>query len=102
MTEPCNCRLASMAHPGLDSTAKNCRDLAGIEPIHVDTHDFLSLGHSYYADDPAVVQDLRDLLHGRQPAAERPLLRSVVKDSGLAYWQIDRGLHAQLSTSRNR
>jgi esterase/lipase superfamily enzyme len=82
--------------------AEKLRSLTGIEPILVDTGDFLSLGHSYYADDPAVVQDLRDLLHGRQPAAQRQLLRSVVTDSGLAYWQLDRGLHAQLPTIRNR
>ncbi len=88
--------------PRLGLLRDHLQAFAGIESIYVGSQSSLSLGHSYYADDPAVIEDLKSLLREGRSAGSRDLLRSVTSHKGISFWQIDRTLHATRPASSLR
>ncbi len=88
--------------PRLGLIRDNLQAFAGIDSIYVGAQSGLALGHSYYGDDPAVIDDLKHLLRNNKAADERDRLRRLTTLSGHAFWQIDRTLHARLPTAQNR
>jgi esterase/lipase superfamily enzyme len=76
--------------------------LEGIEAIHIGEQPLFTLGHSYYGSDVAVIDDMRSLLRDEKTAGERQFLRSTTAANGAPYWQIDRALHAKLSSANLR
>ena len=61
----------------------------GIETIDVSTLDTSLLGHSYYGSSDPILLDIRGIVHGALPAAQRPFLlpRSY---GGLTYWVFEK------------
>ncbi len=80
--------------PRLGLLRDHLQAFAGIESIYVGSQSSLSLGHSYYADDPAVIEDLKVLLSEGRTASSRELLRAATSNKGISFWQIDRALQA--------
>lgn len=85
--------------PRLGFAANTLPQLDGIEAIHIGQQSLLTLGHSYYGSDVAVIDDMRSLLGEEKSAIDRQFLRSATAANGASYWQIDRALHAKLSTA---
>jgi len=80
--------------PRLGLLRDHLQIFSGIDSIYVGAQASLSLGHSYYADDPAVIEDVKAFLRDGKPAADRELLRRANTGADLAYWTIDRTLQA--------
>jgi esterase/lipase superfamily enzyme len=85
--------------PRLGLLRDHLQTFSGIESIYVGAQASLSLGHSYYGDDPAVIEDVKEFLRDGKPAADRELLRKATSGTEVAYWSIDRSLHAQRSAA---
>jgi esterase/lipase superfamily enzyme len=83
--------------PRLGLLRDHLQAFAGIESVYVGAQASLSLGHSYYGDDSAVIEDLKSLLQDGRAAASRELLRSATTSAGVAFWHLERSLHAQRS-----
>ncbi len=83
--------LSSGIHgaPRLGLLKDHLQSFAGIESIYVGIERRLTLGHSYYGDDPAVIEDLKSLLRSGQSAAQRDLLQQVSNARGISFWRID-------------
>ncbi len=96
--------LSAQLHgaPRLGLLRDHLQAFAGIESVYVGAQASLTLGHSYYGDDPAVIEDLKTLLRDGQPAAKRELLSSATNANGDSFWKIDRRLQAQLPTVQAR
>jgi esterase/lipase superfamily enzyme len=60
--------------------------VAGIDTVDVSPIDTSLIGHSYYGDNPHLIQDLRALVELSTPASSRPWLERTVSQSNLAYW----------------
>lgn len=90
--------LSSRLHgaPRLGLLRDHLHAFDGIESVYVGSQTKLTLGHSYYGDDPAVIDDLKALLRDGRSADSRELLRSATNAGGQSFWKIDRTLHAQL------
>ncbi len=88
--------------PRLGLLRDHLQAFAGIESVYVGSQSKLTLGHSYYGDDPAVIEDLKSLLRDGRSAGSRELLRSATNAGGQAYWKIDRTLQAQLPAAQTR
>jgi esterase/lipase superfamily enzyme len=58
----------------------------GIDTVDVSPIDTSLIGHSYYGDNPHLIQDLRALVELSTPASNRPWLQRSVSQSNLAYW----------------
>ncbi len=78
--------------PRLGLLRDHLQSFAGIDSIYVGPQGGLSLGHAYYGDDPAVIEDLKHLLQDGQSAAERALLRSATNSSGVSFWKLEQTL----------
>jgi esterase/lipase superfamily enzyme len=74
----------------------------GIDPVHIGPQELWALGHSYYGDDAAVVADLRELFSHDIAPDQRGWLQPVIAPSGVAYWQIDRALIAEIPANNHR
>ncbi len=96
--------LSSRLHgaPRLGLLRDHLNAFEGIESVYVGSDTKLTLGHSYYGDDPAVIDDLKSLLRDGRSAINRELLRSVTNAGGQSFWKIDRTLQAQLPAPPNR
>ena len=81
--------------PRLGLLRDHLQAFAGIDSVYVGEQASLSLGHSYYGDDPAVIEDLKTLLQEGRTADSRELLRNATNSAGVSFWQLDRSLHAQ-------
>ncbi|MFN3189605.1 MAG: alpha/beta hydrolase [Aureliella sp.] len=74
-----------------------------IEAVHTGDQGLFTLGHSYYGNDPVVIEDMQRVLQHRTPAAERSHLRVATLDNGLQYFELDRSRFAQRqSDSKSR
>lgn len=71
--------------------------LDGIDAVDIGSQKLLSVGHSYYGSDPAVIDDLAAVLLKHQRPDARGWLKPEQTDAG-AYWKLDRVRHAQLSS----
>lgn len=77
-------------HPRAGDLSSGILITGGVETIdasNVDTSllNAIALGHSYFAEQPTVIDDLRLLLKGRSPA-KRGLIER--KDGGSIYWEV--------------
>lgn len=88
--------------PRLGLLGENSRAWQGIEAVCVGTRQLFGLGHSYYGDDPIVIEDLKALLRDNQAAANRGFLQRVTDSSGTQFWEIDRSLSARTPAASQR
>lgn len=79
--------------PRLGLLRDHLQAFTGIDSIYVGSQSSLSLGHAYYADDPAVIEDLKHLLQDGQSAGNRKLLRSATNSAGVSFWKLQQSLH---------
>lgn len=71
----------------------------GLETIDVSPIDTSLIGHSYYGDNPLMIQDLRALVELGQPAAQRSWLEQALREPNIVYWvfrQIEEKLEDKL------
>ncbi|MGI9516297.1 MAG: alpha/beta hydrolase, partial [Pirellulaceae bacterium] len=59
----------------------------GIDTIDVSHVDTSLIGHSYYGDNPALIDDLRALIQLAQTTSEREWLEQVKMASDKVYWK---------------
>ena len=58
----------------------------GIDTIDVSPIDTSLIGHSYYGDNPQLIEDLHALVELSTPASGRPWLKRITNSTRLAYW----------------
>ena len=75
-------------YPRLGMAGEHLTVLEGVETIDISlvgTRRFS--GHIYHLFNPEVIDDLTQLLHTGEPAAQRPGLETV-ESNGLPYWRL--------------
>lgn len=60
--------------------------VAGVDTVDVSPIDTSLIGHSYYGDNPTMIQDLQALVELGKPAADREWLERIARSPSLAYW----------------
>lgn len=80
--------------PRLGLLRDHLHTFIGVESVYVGSQSSLSLGHSYYGDDPAVIADLKALLREGKTAAERALIKRLAHSGSTAYWTLEQKLRA--------
>jgi esterase/lipase superfamily enzyme len=72
--------------------------VAGVDTVDVSPIDTSLIGHSYYGNNPMMIQDLQALVELGKPAADREWLEQVVRSPTLAYWVFRQSGNGILST----
>jgi esterase/lipase superfamily enzyme len=67
--------------------------IPGIDTVDVSPIDTSLIGHSYYGDNPLMIQDMQALVELSKPAANRPWLEQMARSPSLAYWVFRQGLN---------
>jgi len=60
--------------------------VAGVDTVDVSPIDTSLIGHSYYGNNPVMIQDLQALVELGKPAADREWLQRIARSPTLAYW----------------
>lgn len=59
----------------------------GVDTIDVSHVDTSLIGHSYYGDNPALIDDLRALIQLSHPTSQRQWLEQVEMAADKVYWK---------------
>jgi len=62
----------------------------GVDTVDVSPIDTGLIGHSYYGDNPRMIQDLQAIVELGKPAADREWLERIARSPTLAYWAFRR------------
>ncbi|MCA9068966.1 MAG: alpha/beta hydrolase, partial [Planctomycetaceae bacterium] len=79
-------------------SGENLMALAGVETVDASPIDTSLIGHSYYGDNPILIQDLRALIHDNIPAQSRHWLEEMLQRPDAFYWRFREGqptMHAE-------
>jgi esterase/lipase superfamily enzyme len=81
--------IASMevhGYPRAGMSGENMVVLPGVDTIDASPIDTSLIGHSYYGNNPIMIQDLRALIELGEPASAREWLEQVTRQARLAHW----------------
>lgn len=63
--------------------------IKGIDTIKINNFDIFNLGHGYFAEAEALLNDIFDLVRNGNPPSDRQRPKMQITDDGKTYWLID-------------